>query len=94
MHAALESGWLLAMVILIHQKTGDLGEGSTHTTSDCNEEMEEDVWLHGARTVRTRTREHVWLWWKLDVTGGQFGPGGRTVRSSNSNCTREGVFSG
>ena len=30
------------MVIQIHQKTGDLGEGSTHTTSDCNEEMEED----------------------------------------------------
>ena len=42
MHAALESGWPLAMVIQIHQKTGDLGEGSTHTTSDCNEEMEED----------------------------------------------------
>ena len=50
--------------------------------------------LHGARTVRTRTREHVWLWWKLEVTGGQSGPGGRTVRSSNYNCTREGVFSG
>ena len=30
------------MVIQIDQKTGDLGEGSTHTTSDCNEEMEED----------------------------------------------------
>ena len=30
--------WPLAMVIQIHQKTGDLGEGSTHTTSDCNEE--------------------------------------------------------
>ena len=30
------------MVIQIHQKTGDLGEGSTHTTSDCNEEMEND----------------------------------------------------
>ena len=30
------------MVIQIHQKTGDLGEGSTHTTSDCNKEMEED----------------------------------------------------
>ena len=30
------------MVIQIHQKTGDLGEGSTHTTCDCNEEMEED----------------------------------------------------
>ena len=42
MHAALESVWALAMVIQIHQKTGDLGEGSTHTTSDCNEEMEED----------------------------------------------------
>ena len=42
MHVALESGWPLAMVIQIHQKTGDLGEGSTHTTSDCHEEMEED----------------------------------------------------
>ena len=42
MHAALESRWPLAMVIQIHQKTGDLGEGSTHTTSDCNKEMEED----------------------------------------------------
>ena len=30
------------MVIQIYQKTGDLGEGSTHTTSDWNEEMEED----------------------------------------------------
>ena len=29
-------------MIQIHQKTGDLGEGSTHTTYDCNEEMEED----------------------------------------------------
>ena len=48
----------------------------------------------GARTVRTRTREYVWLWWKLDVTGRQSGPGGRTVRHSNSKCTREGVFSG
>ena len=42
MHAALESGWPLAMVVQIHQKAGDLGEGSTHTTSDWNEEMEED----------------------------------------------------
>ena len=42
MHAALESGWPLTMVIQIHQKTGDLGEGSTQTTSDCNEEMEKD----------------------------------------------------
>src|SRR6185312_7545536 len=42
MYAALESGCPLAMVIQNHQKTGDLGEGSTHTTSDCNEEMEED----------------------------------------------------
>ena len=42
MHAALESGWPLAMVIQIHQKAGDLGEGSTHTSSDWNEEMEED----------------------------------------------------
>ena len=42
MHAALESGWPLAMVIQIHQKAGDLGEGSTHTTSDWNEEMEDD----------------------------------------------------
>ena len=48
----------------------------------------------GGRTVRNRTREHVWLWWKLDVTGGQSGTVGRTVRRSNSNCTREGVFSG
>ena len=30
------------MVIQIHQKAGDLGEGLTHTTSDWNEEMEED----------------------------------------------------
>ena len=30
------------MVIQIHQKVGDLGEGSTHTTYDCNEELEED----------------------------------------------------
>ena len=42
MHAALESGWPLVMVIQIHQKAGDLGEGSTHTTSDWNEDMEED----------------------------------------------------
>ena len=42
MHAALQRGWPLAMVIQTHQKVGDLGEGSTHTTSDCNEEMEED----------------------------------------------------
>ena len=32
MHAALQRGWPLAMVIQIHQKVGDLGEGSTHTT--------------------------------------------------------------
>jgi len=42
MQTALQRGWPLAMVIQIHQKIGDLGEGSTHTTSDCNEEMEED----------------------------------------------------
>ena len=30
------------MVIQIHQKVGDLGEGSTHTTYDWNEELEED----------------------------------------------------
>ena len=28
------------------------------------------------------------------MTGGQSGPGGRTVRRSNSKCTREGVFCG
>ena len=30
------------MVIQIHQKVSDLGEGSTHTTYDWNEELEED----------------------------------------------------
>ena len=30
------------MVIQIHQKVGDLGEGSTHTICDWNEELEED----------------------------------------------------
>ena len=30
------------MVIQIHQKAMDLGEGSTHTASDWNEEVEED----------------------------------------------------
>ena len=30
------------MVIQIHQKVGDLDEGSTHTTYDWNEELEED----------------------------------------------------
>ena len=30
------------MVIQIHQKVGDLCEGSTHTTYDQNEELEED----------------------------------------------------
>ena len=30
------------MVIQIHQKVGDLGERSTHTTYDWNEELEED----------------------------------------------------
>ena len=30
------------MVIQIHQKVGDLGEGSTHTTYDWNEELEDD----------------------------------------------------
>ena len=30
------------MIIQIHQKAGDLGEWSTHTTSGWNEEMEED----------------------------------------------------
>ena len=34
MHATFESGWPLTMVIQIHQKAGDLGEGSTHTISD------------------------------------------------------------
>ena len=29
------------MVIQIHQKVGDLGEWSTHTTYDWNEELEE-----------------------------------------------------
>ena len=38
MHAALQRGWPLAMVIQIHQKVDDLGEGSTHTTYDWNEE--------------------------------------------------------
>ena len=42
MQAALQRGWPLAMVIQIHQKAGDLGEGSTHTTYDWDEEMEED----------------------------------------------------
>ena len=42
MHTALQRGWSLAMVIQIHQKAGDLGEGSTHTTSNWNEEMGED----------------------------------------------------
>ena len=42
MHTALQRGWPLAMVIQIHQKVGDLGERSTHTTYDCNEELEED----------------------------------------------------
>ena len=42
MHAALQRGWPLAMVIQIYQKVGDLGEGSTHTTYDWNEELEED----------------------------------------------------
>ena len=65
-------------------------EKRTSLRADCTSA---DSPLHGARTVRTRTREHVWLWWKLEVTGGQSGPGGRTVRNSNSYCTREGVFS-
>ena len=30
------------MVIQIHQKVGDLGEGSTHTTYEVNEELEDD----------------------------------------------------
>ena len=30
------------MVIQIHQKVGDLGDGSTHRTYDWNEELEED----------------------------------------------------
>ena len=30
------------MVIQIHQKVGDLCEGSTHITCDWNEELEED----------------------------------------------------
>ena len=30
------------MVIQIHQKVGDLGEWSTHTTYEVNEELEED----------------------------------------------------
>ena len=30
------------MVIQIHQKVGDLGEGSARTTYDWNEELEED----------------------------------------------------
>ena len=42
MQAALQRGWLLAMVIQIHQKVGDLVEGSTHTTYEVNEELEED----------------------------------------------------
>ena len=42
MQAALQRGWHLAMVIQIHQKVGDLGEESTHTTYDWNEELEED----------------------------------------------------
>ena len=39
MHAALKSGWPLAMVIQIHPKVGDLGEESTHKTYDWNEEL-------------------------------------------------------
>ena len=42
MQAALQRGWLLAMVIQIHQKVGDLVEGSTHTTYEVNEELEEN----------------------------------------------------
>ena len=42
MHAALQRGWPLAIVIQIHQKVGDLGDGSTHRTYDWNEELEED----------------------------------------------------
>ena len=42
MQAALQRGWPLTMVIQIHQKVGDLGDGSTHRTYDWNEELEED----------------------------------------------------
>ena len=45
-------------------------EKKTNLRADCTSA---DSPLPGARTVRTRTREHVWLWWKLDVTGGQSG---------------------
>ena len=41
------------------------------------------------RTVRTCTREHVWLWWEFELAGGQSGPGGRTVRHTNQICTRD-----
>ena len=66
-------------------------EKITSLRADCTSA---DSPLPGERTVRACTREHVWLWWKLDVSGGQSGPGGQTVRRTNSNCTREGAFSG
>ena len=53
MHAALQRGWSLAMVIQIHPKVGDLGEGSTHTTYDWNEELKR---IKKKRTTSSRTR--------------------------------------
>ena len=43
------------MVIQIHQKVGDLGEGSTHTIYDWNEELEEDKEENVSYRTRTRT---------------------------------------
>jgi len=42
MQAALNRGWLLAMLIQIHQKAGHFGEGSTSTSSHMNQSMEQE----------------------------------------------------
>ena len=42
MHAALDRRWPLAMLIQIHQKAGQFGEGSTSTSSHMNQSMKQE----------------------------------------------------
>jgi hypothetical protein len=49
-----------------------------------------------ARTVRSMRADGPLplqkVWWKFHVAGGRSGPRGRTVRHSNSLCSRKGVL--
>ena len=51
MQAALDRGWLLAMLIQIHQNAAHFGEGSTSTSSHMNQAVEQENKDQEARKI-------------------------------------------